>query len=123
MPFFVITNDTMAAHLSVSCNVPVIIIANGINAIRFSDYAAADIENVYTIYPKMFLKFLNKNNKQTYRAVSKDIQSIQPETVFNILKKQKTHLMQQALISIVLATYNGEKIFARAARFSSGAIL
>ncbi len=52
----IVTNDTMAAHLGVSCNRPTLIIANGNNHLRFTEYAGAGIANVVTLYPRVFLR-------------------------------------------------------------------
>ncbi len=50
----VLSNDTMAVHLSVSLNRPTLIIANGVNYQRFTDYDTAGIEGVATLYPRVF---------------------------------------------------------------------
>jgi ADP-heptose:LPS heptosyltransferase len=85
----VITNDTMAEHVSVACNTPVIIIANGNNYYRFTDYSSFNLSNVITLYPGIF--FMRSENKKTnllhYDAVSSDIQTISAAEVFNSLQK------------------------------------
>ncbi len=86
----VITHDTMAAHLSVSLAIPTIIITNGDNFYRFTDYNTANIANVSTVYPAMFLKKLEINKHQSfkgYEAVTKDIATINPLDVYTELKK------------------------------------
>jgi ADP-heptose:LPS heptosyltransferase len=81
----IITNDTMAAHAAASFSKPAIIIANGNNYYRFTNYKQPDI---YTIYPKIFLSRLQKRNSHLlhYTAVTRDIASIKAGTVFNALK-------------------------------------
>jgi ADP-heptose:LPS heptosyltransferase len=78
-----VTNDTMAAHLGPSCNRPTLIIANGNNSLRFTDYARAGIGNVVTIYPRVFLRKRKKRAEDHFHhvAVSADIASIGAETV------------------------------------------
>jgi ADP-heptose:LPS heptosyltransferase len=79
----IITNDTMAAHLGVSCNRPTLIIANGNNYFRFTDYAGAGIGNVVTVYPRVFLRARakSKNGDFHHAAVTADIASITAEVV------------------------------------------
>jgi len=82
----VITNDTMSAHLAVSCNVPAIIIANGNNYFRFAAYESAGINNVFSVYPARFTKQLTKkrgNLSDHFTAVTADINSISAEEVFS----------------------------------------
>ena len=85
----VITNDTMAAHAAVACNTPAIIIANGNNYYRFTDYSTFGLKNVITIYPAIFFKRLKnkKTNLIHYDAVSSDIQTISADEVFKSLQK------------------------------------
>jgi hypothetical protein len=79
----------MAAHVAVSCNTPAVIIANGNNYYRFTDYSSFNSKNVITMYPEIFLK--QSKNKKTnllhYDAVSSDIQTISANDVFNSLQK------------------------------------
>ena len=75
----VLTNDTMAAHLSASCNRPTVIIANGTNYLRFTEYGGAGIENVATVYPEVFTRRRKRVGDGPYpyeAAVSADIASI-----------------------------------------------
>lgn len=85
----IITNDTMATHAAVACNTPVIILANGNNYYRFTDYSSFNLQNIITMYPARFYKQLKdgKANLLHYEAVSSDIQTISAEAVFNSLKK------------------------------------
>lgn len=84
----VVTNDTMAAHLGPSCNRPTLIIANGTNSLRFTDYAAAGMRNVITVYPRVFLREREKKGDPAahHMAVSADIASIKAEVVAGKLK-------------------------------------
>ena len=50
----VVTNDTMAAHMSVSLDRPTVIIANGSNYMRFSEYSHAGITQVVAVYSELF---------------------------------------------------------------------
>ncbi len=86
----VITHDTMAAHLAASLAIPTIIITNGDNFYRFTDYKTANIANVSTVYPNMFLKKWKRNNYlpfKNYEAVTKDIATIKPLDIYTELKK------------------------------------
>jgi ADP-heptose:LPS heptosyltransferase len=79
----IVTNDTMAAHLGVACNRPTLIIANGNNYFRFTDYAGAGIGNVITVYPQVFLRAREKQADGDFHhvAVTADIASITAEEV------------------------------------------
>jgi ADP-heptose:LPS heptosyltransferase len=85
----VITNDTMAAHMSASFDRPTVIVANGINYMRFSDYRNAGIDHVATIYPEVFNRRRQRLGDGPYaysETVSADIASIRATTVINELK-------------------------------------
>jgi hypothetical protein len=87
----VLTNDTMAAHLSASCNRPTIIIANGVNYFRFTEYRSIGIGNVVTLYPDVFTRRRNRLGDGPYpyeAALSADIASIQAATVIRQLQEQ-----------------------------------
>jgi ADP-heptose:LPS heptosyltransferase len=86
----VITQDTMAAHLAISCNTATIIIANGNNFYRFTDYSNIKTPNVKTIYPPYFKSILSSNKKHVildFVAVSADIATIKADVVFDAFKK------------------------------------
>lgn len=85
----VISNNTMAAHAAVSCKTPVIIIANGDNYYRFTEYKSLNLENIITIYPNAFLKAFKKYGSALiyYEAVSADIATIKAEEVFKAVKQ------------------------------------
>ena len=86
----VISNDSMAAHLSVACNRPTIIIASGDNFYKFSGYKEAGITGVCTIYPHAFMQTWKKAHFQPFRhyvAVTMDIVSIRAAQVFEGLKE------------------------------------
>jgi len=75
----VVTNDTMAAHMSVSCGRPTVIIANGVNYTRFTEYASAGIAHVATVYPEVFQRKRRRLGEFAYNyadAVTEDIASI-----------------------------------------------
>jgi ADP-heptose:LPS heptosyltransferase len=85
----VLTNDTMAAHLSASVNRPTVIIANGVNYTRFTEYANAGIDKVETVYPDVFNRIRKHTGAVTYNypdAVSADIASIKASAVFDKLQ-------------------------------------
>ena len=85
----VLTNDTMAAHLSASVNRPTVIIANGVNYTRFTEYTNAGIGNVVTVYPDVFNRIRKHTGVVSYNyadAVSADIASIKASTVFDKLQ-------------------------------------
>lgn len=85
----VISNNTMAAHIAVACNIPVVIVTSGDNYFRFTEYGSLDAANVITVYPKVFEKKFKKYSSDLiyYNAVSADIASISAKTVFNALQK------------------------------------
>ncbi len=85
----VLTNNTMAAHLSVACNRPAVIIANGDNYIRFTEYGNAGIDNIATIYPEVFHRRRRRigDSSLHYTAVSADIVSIRAAMVLNELEE------------------------------------
>lgn len=75
----VLSNDTMAVHLSISCGRPTLIVANGVNHERFTDYETAGIAGVGTLYPDVFTRRLARNPRLRYRyadALTSDIASI-----------------------------------------------
>jgi len=80
----VVSNDTMAVHLAVSCSRPTVIIANGVNYERFTDYDRAGIGGVATIYPEVFTRRRERYPLLVYRytdALTADIASIRAEDV------------------------------------------
>lgn len=84
----VITNDTMAAHVAVSCDRPTVIVANGVNYMRFTEYGNIGVGNVVTVYPKVFARRRRRIGDGPYaysEAVSADIESITPEEVLAAL--------------------------------------
>jgi ADP-heptose:LPS heptosyltransferase len=86
----VVTNDTMAAHLGASFNRPTIIIANGVNYFRFTDYERAGIANVSTLYPEAFERRRELEGDFPYGwsdAVSADLASITAARVFTALQR------------------------------------
>ena len=84
----VVTNDTMAAHLSASYDRPTVIVANGINYMRFSEYANIGATQVATIYPEVVMRRRERQGDGLYpysETVSADIISIQATTVMQVL--------------------------------------
>jgi ADP-heptose:LPS heptosyltransferase len=85
----VITNDTMAAHMGASLGKPTVIIANGVNYVRFSEYFKAGINHVITIYPEVVNRRRRHFGDGPYaysETITADIASIKATTVFNSLK-------------------------------------
>jgi ADP-heptose:LPS heptosyltransferase len=85
----VLTNDTMAAHLSATVNRPTVIIANGVHYTRFTEYSNAGIENVMAVYPDVFNRIRKHRARVSYNypdAVSADIASIKASAVFEKLQ-------------------------------------
>ncbi|MFT3746755.1 MAG: glycosyltransferase family 9 protein [Agriterribacter sp.] len=89
-----VCNDSMAAHLAVSCKTPLVMLSNGNKYYRFTAYYEAGIKNVTTVYATPFLKKW-KSKKQSphkhYIPVTKDMETIKPGTVFKALQQ----LLQQ----------------------------
>jgi ADP-heptose:LPS heptosyltransferase len=85
----VVTNDTMAAHMAASFNKPTVIIANGVNYMRFSEYRKAGINDVATVYPEVVNRRRVRFGDGLYayhETVSADIASIKAATVVNALR-------------------------------------
>ncbi len=80
----VVSNDTMAVHLAVSCSRPTVIVANGVNYERFTDYDRAGISGVATVYPEVFTRRRERYPMLAYRytdALTADIASIRAQDV------------------------------------------
>lgn len=85
----VITNDTMAGHLGVALRRPTVIVANGVNYLRFSEYARAGVEHARSVYPEVFLRRRERLGDGPYgysEAVSADIASISGARVLEALE-------------------------------------
>jgi len=83
-----VTNDTMAAHLGVSCKTPTVIVANGVNYERFTDYDRAGIDGVATVYPRVFMARRRRLGNVPHRytdALTADIASIDAQSVYRAL--------------------------------------
>ena len=86
----VVTNDTMAGHMGVSLNRPTVIIANGLNYMRFSEYSHAGITQVVAVYSELFnrrRKRLGDGPHPYHETVTGDIVSIRAAAVIEALKK------------------------------------
>ena len=80
----VISNDTMAAHIGAGFDVPTVIIANGVNYVRFADYSGAGIANVRTLYPRAVIEKRRRYGTTSYaysETVTADIVSIKASQV------------------------------------------
>ena len=100
----VITNDTMTAHLGASLHTPTVIIANGINYMRFSEYQNAGIDWVEPVYPEAVTRRrrLQGDGLYTYsETVTADIVSITAATVLEVLNR----LLVQASARKSIATH------------------
>jgi ADP-heptose:LPS heptosyltransferase len=96
----VVTNDTMAAHMSVSLNRPTVIIANGTNYMRFSEYRHAGITQVTAVYSELFNRRRKRLGDRPYayhETVTGDIVSIRAATVFEALKDLSPELCASEL--------------------------
>jgi ADP-heptose:LPS heptosyltransferase len=85
----VLTNDTMAAHLSASVDRPTVIISNGVYYTRFSEYINVGIDNVVAVYPDVFNRIRKRAPRVSYNypdAVSADIASIKARAVLDKLQ-------------------------------------
>ena len=86
----VITNDTMAAHMGASLGTPTVIIANGLNYMRFSEYANIGIDHVATLYPEVFNRRRKRLGDGLYahsQTVTSDIASIGAGVVLDSLRR------------------------------------
>lgn len=89
----VVTNDTMAAHMSVSLNRPTVIIANGTNYMRFSEYSHAGITQVVAVYSELFNRRRKRLGNRPYayhETVTGDIVAIRAAAVIEALKNLST---------------------------------
>ena len=80
----VVSNDTMAAHLGVSLGRPTVIVANGINYMRFAEYRLAGIAGVTAVYPDVLRRRRLRRGDGPYdysEVVSADIASIPADAV------------------------------------------
>ncbi len=86
----VVTNDTLAVHLAAACNTKTIILSNGNNFYRFTEYQKAEFKNVCTLYSKPFLKALQTRDfaylKKNVNA-TKDMFTIKSGTVLKLMDK------------------------------------
>ena len=85
----VVTNDTMAAHMGASLSRPTVIVANGVNYMRFSEYVNAGIEHVATVYPEVVNRRRKRVGDGQYaysETVTADIASIKAATVIDSLR-------------------------------------
>jgi ADP-heptose:LPS heptosyltransferase len=86
----VVSNDTMAAHIGVSLNRPTVIIANGTNYMRFSEYSHAGITQVVAVYSELFnrrRRRLGDRPHPYHETVTGDIVSIRAEQVIEALRQ------------------------------------
>ncbi len=86
----IVTNDTMAAHLGASCSRPTIIVANGVNYARFTEYERSGIDGVATVYPDIFNRKRQRLGEFPCNyedVVTADIESIKARTVFDKLRE------------------------------------
>jgi ADP-heptose:LPS heptosyltransferase len=86
----VVTNDTMAGHMGVSLDRPTVIIANGLNYMRFSEYSHAGITQAVAVYSELFnrkRKRLGDGPHPYHETVTADIVSIRAAAVIEALKK------------------------------------
>ena len=86
----VVSNDTMAAHIGVSLNRPTVIIANGLNYMRFSEYSNAGITQVATVYSELFnrrRKRMGDRPHAYHETVTADIVSIRAASVIEALRQ------------------------------------
>jgi ADP-heptose:LPS heptosyltransferase len=88
----IVSGDTMASHLAVSLNKRLVILCNGVNAGRFSNYNKLNYQHCRILYSKHYEKFLNeKNDISRYNgAITRDMHSIKPQNVFKIVKQMLT---------------------------------
>ncbi len=86
----IISNDTMATHIAAAWNTPTVLLANGNNFYRFTNYAGINMEHVQPLYPEYFSDVLKRKGNHAlkkYIAVTADIASIKPVTVLTAINK------------------------------------
>jgi hypothetical protein len=79
----------MAAHMGASFGKPTVIVANGVNYMRFSEYLKAGINHVATIYPEVVYRRRERLGDGPYaysETVSADIASIRATAVIDSLR-------------------------------------
>jgi hypothetical protein len=80
----------MAAHMGVSLNRPTVIIANGTNYMRFSEYSHAGITQVAAVYSELFNRRRKRLGDRPYayhETVTGDIVAIRAEAVIDALNE------------------------------------
>lgn len=85
----IVTHDTAAVHLAVATGRPTVIVANGVNYRRFTEYRAAGIENVVCVYPPLFERRRARRGEGPYhyhQAVTGDMATIRAEPVLEQLE-------------------------------------
>jgi ADP-heptose:LPS heptosyltransferase len=90
----IVSNDTMAAHIGVSLNKPTVIIANGVNYMRFAEYSQAGITQVTAVYSELFnrrRKRLGDRPHAYHETVTGDIASITAGQVIEALRQVWSH--------------------------------
>lgn len=86
-----VSNNSMAYHVSMSSLVPTVIVTNGENPYRFTTFDTAISPNVSVVYPQRFLKETSKEYalkaNLKYTATKADIRSITAEDVIQTIKE------------------------------------
>ncbi len=102
----------MAAHLGASCSRPTIIVANGVNYARFTEYERSGISRVATVYPGIFnrkRRHLGEFSCNYEDVVTADIESIEARTVFEKLREVMARLNpDRVTINIFAAAITGD---------------
>lgn len=85
----IVTHDTSAVHLAVATARPTVIVANGVNYRRFTDYRAAGVDNVLDVYPPLFARRRARRGEGPYHypeAVTADMATIAGDSVLEQLE-------------------------------------
>jgi ADP-heptose:LPS heptosyltransferase len=95
----VISGDSMAAHVGALNHQATVILANGVNATRFTDYSNTPYTgHVKTLFTTHYQKWLRQHNPcvETYEAVSSaDMRTIHPKQVYDTPIPKKGCLNRQ----------------------------
>jgi ADP-heptose:LPS heptosyltransferase len=85
----VVTNDTVAAHMGVALRRPTVIVSNGVNYLRFSEYRSTGAKHVAAVYPEVLMRRRARLGDGLYEysdAITADIASISASRVLEELR-------------------------------------
>jgi ADP-heptose:LPS heptosyltransferase len=91
----VVTNDTVAAHMGVALRRPTVIVSNGVNYLRFSEYKRTGVQHATAVYPEVLMRRRARLGDGLYAysdAITADIASI---SAARVLEELRTLLVRE----------------------------